>query len=82
MWYEGPDLRGTSQLVGRGVTLKTIRDTVKEGTTSLPRFIALTGIGGIGYDSYTCHGYHPIGVTTLALRGSMLTQEQENRDPA
>ena len=82
MWYKGLDLRRTSQLVGRAVTLKTITDTVREDKTSLPRFIALTGIGGIGYDFYACHVYHPTGDTARALMEWMLTYEQENRDLA
>ena len=53
MWYEGPDLRGVSQLVGRQVMLKTIVNSIGEEETSLPKLIALTGIGGIGYGFYS-----------------------------
>ena len=48
-WYEGTPLRATSQLVGRVDTLGKIIESLEEHDNS-PKLIALTGIGGIGYE--------------------------------
>ena len=49
-WYEGTDLRMTSQLVGRTEALDSIMQSLQIQKFSSPRLIAVTGIGGIGYD--------------------------------
>ncbi len=48
-WYEGTGLRNASQLIGRVNTLEEIMDNLNFENGTVPRLIALTGIGGIGY---------------------------------
>ena len=48
-WYEGSELRSASQLIGRVETLEEIVDSLRSENEAVPRLIALTGIGGIGY---------------------------------
>ena len=48
-WYEGSELRSASQLIGRVETLEEIEDSLRSENEDVPRLIALTGIGGIGY---------------------------------
>ena len=48
-WYEGSELRSASQLIGRVETLEEIMDSFRFENEAVPRLIALTGIGGIGY---------------------------------
>ena len=47
-WYEGTKLRNTSQLIGRTETIEEIMNSLKTEDETVPRLIALTGIGGIG----------------------------------
>ena len=54
-WYKGSELRDTSLLVGRVDTLDAIMNSLRANDLTLPKLIALTGIGGIGY----CH-FSPI----------------------
>ena len=48
-WYEGSELHNASQLIGRINTLEEIMDSLQFENETMPRLIALTGIGGIGY---------------------------------
>ena len=47
-WYVGSELHNASQLVGRVDTLEEIMDSLELENQTIPRLIALTGIGGIG----------------------------------
>ena len=47
-WYEGAQLRTTSQLVGRADKLEEIIKSLGVQDLHHPKLIALTGIGGIG----------------------------------
>ncbi len=44
----GSELHNASQLIGRVDTLEEIMDSLELEDQTIPRLIALTGIGGIG----------------------------------
>ena len=51
-WYEGRELREEleqSRFIGRSNELQQIIDRIGEPSKSLPKLVALTGSGGIGY---------------------------------